>query len=100
MLEDLNLMRNQLETLNPDICNFQNLLYLNLNFNPLQSLPEQFGNLNSLIELDLGKNTELRSLPESFKKLTNLEYLNLKSVPLSYQEKQKLPKLEEDIIEY
>ncbi|RLD74767.1 MAG: hypothetical protein DRJ10_16505, partial [Bacteroidetes bacterium] len=45
-LEDLNLMRNQLDTLNDKICNFKNLLYLNLNFNPLQKLPEQFGNLN------------------------------------------------------
>ena len=76
------------------------MLYLNLNFNPLQKLPEGFGNLSTLLELDLGKNTELRSLPVSFNKLINLEYLNLKSVPLSYNEKQKLPKLDEDVIEF
>ena len=99
-LEDLNLMRNQLNVLDDRICKFNNLLYLNLNFNPLSKLPEQFGNLTQLIELDLGKNTELKSLPESFKKLVNLEYLNLKSVPLPFKEKQKLPKLDEDVIEF
>ncbi len=99
-LQDLNLMRNQIEFLDSSICEMNELLYLNLNFNPLKKLPDNFGNLQQLIELDLGKNTELKSLPESFKKLINLEYLNLESVPLSYQEKKKLPKLDEDEIEY
>ncbi len=98
-LQDLNLMRNQIEVLDSSICEMDSLLYLNLNFNPIKKLPENMGNLQQLIELDLGKNTELKSLPDSFKKLIHLEYLNLESVPLSYQEKKKLPKLPEDVIE-
>lgn len=99
-LQDLNLMRNQIEVLDASICEMDSLLYLNLNFNPLKKLPDNIGNLQQLIELDLGRNTELKSLPESFKKLIKLEYLNLESVPLSYQEKKKLPKLDEQIIEF
>ena len=67
---------------------------------PIKKLPNEICDLKNLIELDLGKNSELRTLPNNFNKLNKLEYLNLESVPLSFDEKKKLPKLEEGAIEY
>ena len=97
---DLNLERNQLEDISEQIRKLKKLEYLNLNFNPIKKLPEEICELKNLIELDLGKNSELRTLPINFYKLIKLEYLNLESVPLSAEEKRKLPKLPDDVIEY
>ena len=92
--------RNYLETLSPLIKNLQELKYLDLNFNPIKMLPEEICELENLVELDLGKNSDLRSLPNNFNKLNKLEYLNLESVPLTIEEKKKLLKLDKEVIEY
>ncbi|MHA1342068.1 MAG: leucine-rich repeat domain-containing protein, partial [Promethearchaeota archaeon] len=52
--------------------NLSNLKELDLNDNELTSLPETFGNLSNLKELNL-INNKLASLPESFGNLSNLE---------------------------
>jgi Leucine-rich repeat (LRR) protein len=99
-LTELNLQRNLIDSLSPEIGKLNKLHYLNLNFNPLRTLPEEIGNLISLQELDLGKNTDLISLPKGFKKLKNLEYLNLSGVPLTESELEKIPDINPDNIEY
>jgi Leucine-rich repeat (LRR) protein len=99
-LKILNLQRNLIDSLSQEIGNLDKLQILNLNFNPLGNLPEEIGNLLLLREIDLGKNTELHVLPEGFKKLVQLNYINLEQVPLSDIELKKLPKIDPENIEH
>ena len=68
--------------------------------NQLLSLPESFGGLSSLKELDLRDN-QLKTLPDSFKNLNSLEILNLhhnnlKQLPSSLGYLKNLMKLDLD----
>ena len=73
---------------------------LNLEYCPLGSLPEGFGELKHLQTLNLGGCWELISLPERFGKLENLENLDLgycvslRSLSEGFGELQKLEKLD------
>jgi Leucine-rich repeat (LRR) protein len=99
-LSELNLQRNLIDSLSTGIGNLTKLRSLNLNFNPLHTLPEEIGKLTSLKEMDLGKNSDLTSLPMGFKKLINLEYLNLSGLTLTEDELKKIPAINPDNIEY
>ena len=95
----LNLKRNLIDSLSADIASLKKLESLNLNFNPLKTLPEEIGELSELKEIDLGRNTDMVSLPVSFKKLKHLEYINLTGVSLPESELQKLPDIDPENIE-
>lgn len=73
----LNLHRNRLITLPPEVAGLKRLEVLILSENELATVPEEFGELTSLRTLDLGHN-RLRGLPRSFSKLKGLrDYLYL-----------------------
>jgi hypothetical protein len=67
----------KLEELPEDFGKIDGIIYLTIELNNLlASLPESFGELKELKELDLSNN-ELTSLPESFVNLTSITKLNL-----------------------
>eukprot|EP00795_Rhopilema_esculentum_P004854 gene4854-21183_t len=67
---------NVLTELPDDFGNLVNVEDLDLGDNRLTSLPESFGNLQRLRKLNLGNN-ELENLPQGFRNLSVLQYLNL-----------------------
>lgn len=78
--------------------NLKLLEELNLSWNKLSTLPETFGNIESLRILHLYKN-RLHSLPESFGKLRNLRELylsqnNLENLPNSFESLRSLQELD------
>ncbi len=72
----LELQNNQLTNLPPEIGKLINLAELNLNQNKLITLPPQIGGLGRLTSLDLGGNN-LKTLPSAIEKIRNLVTLNL-----------------------
>ena len=73
----LNLFGNGLESLSDEVCELMsqlNLVYLDLSFNKLKSLPASFSKLNKLQWLDL-HNNEFRSIPLCVGQLTQLKEL-------------------------
>ena len=58
------------------------IMKLDISKNQLQSLPEDFGNLQKLVHLDLFGNS-LTTLPLSFFRLKNLKWLDLRDNPLN-----------------
>ena len=77
----LNLLYNGLESLSEEVCELMsqlNLVWLNLNFNKLKSLPASFSKLNKLQWLSLSYN-EFRSIPLCVGQLTQLEELHVGS---------------------
>ncbi len=76
-LEDLNVAGNSLEEFPNWICKFRNLKILRFG-DRLETLPDAFGNLKSLEELD-GCNNELRRLPDSFGSLASLKKVDLRN---------------------
>jgi Leucine-rich repeat (LRR) protein len=81
-LKELYLSDNQLSSLPESFGNLKILINLELYGNQLNSLPESFGNLQNLPELRLSNN-QLSSLPESFGNLQNLSSLYLENNQLS-----------------
>ena len=64
--------------INPEfVTNLPNLKNLDLSHNILKELPENIGDLQHLLYLNLENNSELVTLPESISKLTNLTELIL-----------------------
>ena len=73
----LDLSNNGLESLSEEVCELMsqlNLVYLNLSFNKLKSLPSSFSKLNKLQELYLSDN-KFRSIPLCVGQLTQLKQL-------------------------
>jgi len=71
---------------------------LKLDHNELTVIPEWLGSMTSLRKLDLSGNEKLKSLPRSFKRLCNLETLDISAtslgkVPKCVREYKKLKKL-------
>ena len=60
------------------------LIELDLSKNQLQSLPDNFGDLESLTKLDLYGN-QLVMLPNSFSQLSRLRWLDVRGNPLQSQ---------------
>ncbi|KAL6041668.1 Leucine rich repeat domain containing protein [Balamuthia mandrillaris] len=95
-LRSLNLKRNRLTELPEEFGMLDHLQHLVLSFNCLASLPHSIGNLKQLRMLDIHSNN-LTYLPESFVHLSALEYLCLSYNKLRYLPKQfgdYFPKLE------
>jgi len=55
---------------------FSDICWLDLSYNQIMSLPEEFGSLEKLVHLDLKQNM-LGRLPDSFKNLSKLTFLDL-----------------------
>ncbi|XP_070605315.1 leucine-rich repeat-containing protein 69 [Erythrolamprus reginae] len=75
-LELLNLNKNQLSNLPPEICRLQNLECVSLENNKLEKIPKEFCYLQNLHELHLSHNF-ITSLPEDIKHLKKLKILTL-----------------------
>jgi Leucine-rich repeat (LRR) protein len=76
-LQNLKVLNTNLEPLLLPLGNpIAPLIFLTLKNTKLQSLPEEFGNLNTLKEISLTQNL-LSSLPQSFRRLTELKRLNM-----------------------
>jgi len=78
----LDLSRNQLTSLPPEITKLTSLTSLDLSSNQLTSLPLEITKLTSLTSLDLSSN-QLTSLPPEITRLTNLNLLRLNSNELT-----------------
>jgi len=75
----------------------QNLQYLYLTNNKIESIPKEIGNLYMLEELSLGNN-DIESIPKEIGQLQNLQMLNLyhnkiESIPKEIGQLQKLQRL-------
>lgn len=75
-LKTLNLSKNKISQVSTDIALLSNLRELDLSNNNIELLPMEMGLLSNLKKLILGKN-EIYSLPSSFGNLSSLEYLDL-----------------------
>ena len=60
-----------------EIEGLKNLKALNLSNNEFRSLPEWLFTLTNLRELDISRNFKLKSMPDNFSQLCNLESLNI-----------------------
>lgn len=107
-IEMLSLKFNRLTTLNKDIGNAAQLLFLDLTGNQLWQLPNEIGALNNLQELHL-TNNQLTELPPAFSQLQSLKTLyldrneinefpvellelqNLKTIDISFTNISQLP---------
>jgi len=104
----LNLFNEELITLPEGICNLSHLKVLHVLWNKLEELPENFGNLTALEELDIDGTwstndnkplgNEISQLPESFCELKNLKIFNceangLLSLPDNFGQLTSLRKL-------
>ena len=96
-LKTLQLYRNQLDTLSPEIEQLKSLVKLYLEGNYLKNIPAEIGQLTNLRELNLGSNS-LNSLPAEvgdLKELTAL-YLNhnsLSNLPAEIEQLTNLTRL-------
>ncbi|XP_050277842.1 MDIS1-interacting receptor like kinase 2-like [Quercus robur] len=83
-LEKLNLAKNSLSGLIPDLGNCKKLFVLNLSNNHLsKNIPLEIGNLQYLQNLDLSKNFLIGEIPQQLGDLKMLEILNLSHNALS-----------------
>ena len=81
----LNLGKNHIEYISPDIGKLTRLIRLELGQNKISEIPSTIGELNTLGYLDLGRN-ELQSIPDELRWLKNLNTLflnknNIKEIP-------------------
>lgn len=67
----------KLENLPEEFCQLRSLKVLLLMFTKLKSLPDSFGDLINLEHLDLSRSGSLERLPNSFGNLIKLKYLSL-----------------------
>jgi Leucine-rich repeat (LRR) protein len=81
-LETLDLDSNELKALGDDLPKLQNLKILRVSYNQLGELSPNIGKLNNLRELHLSGN-QLKELPKELFTLSNLEVLNLKNNSLT-----------------
>jgi len=75
-LQYLDLSKNSLTELPPEIGNLKNLKHLNLSKNKLSTLPPEIGKLESLKELVVNQNN-IASLPDEIGDLKKLEFFDL-----------------------
>lgn len=73
----LDLSRQQLTSLPPDITELDSLIYLDLSVNQFETVPREILELASLRELDLSNNL-LKTLPGEMKSLVHLKALHLR----------------------
>eukprot|EP00775_Hariotina_reticulata_P004107 gene4107-4353_t len=97
-LTELDVSRNQLRALPAALCTLTGLKVLNAMANHLVSLPHNFGGLSSIIRLGL-KSNKLQYLPESFCQLSNLVELfitdnQLATLPQGFGSLSSLVKLQ------
>ncbi|MDU2265550.1 discoidin domain-containing protein [Clostridium celatum] len=76
-LQVLDLGNNNITNVVPEIGNLTSLKKLHLGGNNISDLPESMGNLVNLEKLYLSDNVGIKNLPESFKNLSKLTYLEL-----------------------
>lgn len=72
----LELKRDKLKAIPPEVFNFVNLQYLDVSKNQLTEIPVEIGQLRNLQYLNLEKN-KLERLPPQIGDLTNIYYLNV-----------------------
>ncbi len=75
-LQMLNLSKNRIKEIPPGIAELKHLQRLDLSRNVLVQIPVQIGELENLLFLDLSRNN-LISLPKEIGRLKRLEYFNL-----------------------
>ncbi|KAI1435329.1 protein phosphatase 2C [Xylaria sp. CBS 124048] len=94
-LRVVNLSSNFLDKFPVTLCALESLIYLDVSFNAIGSLPEEIGNLRSLEKFVITNNRLTGSLPSTFSRLANLRELDLKYNTLtSIDVISELPKLE------
>ena len=78
-LQSLYLDYNELEAIPPQIGQMENLKFLYISFNSVSTnkVPEEFGNLQNLVELNLYKTGPMLNLPESIASMSRLEILTV-----------------------
>ncbi|MEJ1277411.1 leucine-rich repeats and IQ motif containing 4 [Cricetulus griseus] len=78
-LREIYLKKNQFFVFPPDLCVLVNLEVIDMDYNKLKAIPEEIGNLVKLQKFYLlyMRNTSLRGLRRSFKRLVNLRFLDL-----------------------
>ena len=82
-LVKLSITSSAIEAIEEGVSNLKNLKHLELNHNKIMSLPSDFNSLNSLEVLSLGRNFNLRKLPENIGDLINLKRIAVNSCQLS-----------------
>ena len=80
-LLELDLSKNKIDLIGPEIGELPPLFKLNLHGNELSRIPPQIGKVKSLRELDLSKN-KIKFLPETIGELQDLEVLRVYANPL------------------
>ncbi len=76
-LKELDLNNNYLEKLPPEIGKLVNLRKINLDFNSIETIPPQIKNLENLKSFNLANNKTLINLPDEIFALKNLQELRL-----------------------
>lgn len=77
-LQVLRLQNNKLSNISPNLGDLSNLLYLEINQNPINTLPNSITNLFLLNELKI-YNSKLQKLPRNLALLKNLKILEIQS---------------------
>ncbi len=83
------ILKNNIETIHPDIAKLENLKKLDLSGNKLKTLPPEIGNLINLETLKLSDNP-LESLPDELANCLSLKTIVIKDTSLSSDQIKKL----------
>lgn len=76
-LDTLILNKNKITNISPNLQKLNKLKTLVLSYNKLKEIPEWIGNMQSLEEIGLNGNREIKRVPKSLVNLNNLQYLGL-----------------------
>lgn len=76
-LQELDLTNNRIPVLPPEIAKLKNLSYLNVSKNQLEKLPKEIGELTNLKTLVASQNDELSVFPPEMAKMENLTNLDV-----------------------